>query len=138
MEAGMIARDLMTRDPRVVTPGQPLQHAARIMRDLDTGLVPVVDHADEHHLRGVVTDRGIAALCVAAGHANACTVAQHMAAEGFPTVGPAAHAGEVAERMRASVLHRVLVVEEDRLVGIIAPADLARHGLSMERELAAF
>jgi len=36
----MKARDIMTPDPEVVTPEEPISRAARIMRDYDVGIVP--------------------------------------------------------------------------------------------------
>ena len=40
----MNIRDVMTSNPRTVAPGDTIQNAARIMRDEDTGAVPVVDN----------------------------------------------------------------------------------------------
>ena len=38
----MKAQDIMTKDPRVVTPDTPVQEAARLMQSEDTGVLPVV------------------------------------------------------------------------------------------------
>lgn len=123
----MNARDLMTRNPLVVTPGQPLEDAARVMRDLDVGAVPVVDDPREPRLLGVITDRDMAVRCLAAGHAGECTVGEHMTAAPLHTVSPTADADEVMEMMKVCQVRRVLVTDGDRLVGIIAQADLARR-----------
>ena len=40
----MNIRDVMTPNPRTVTPDDTIQSAARIMRDEDTGAVPVVEN----------------------------------------------------------------------------------------------
>jgi len=55
----MVARELMTPEPRVVTGSDPVSHVARLMRDFDIGMVPVVDDAAHRHARGVITDRDI-------------------------------------------------------------------------------
>lgn len=52
----MKARDIMTPDPEVVTPEEPISRAAKIMRDYDVGLVPVVSTTDSWNLVGLITD----------------------------------------------------------------------------------
>jgi len=47
----------MTRDVRIATPDQTLQEAARMMADIDTGILPV---GDRDRLIGMITDRDIA------------------------------------------------------------------------------
>jgi CBS domain-containing protein len=122
----MKARDLMTAQPFVVTPDEPVSHAAEIMRDRDVGLVPVVDDRRRMSLRGVITDRDIAIRCVAEKHGHDCRVMDHMTVEPLDTVWPDADVHEVMEVMKDDRVRRVLVTEGDRLVGVIAQADLAR------------
>jgi CBS domain-containing protein len=50
----MHIRDVMTPNPRCVSPNDSIQNAARIMRDEDTGVVPVCDNG---RAVGIVTDR---------------------------------------------------------------------------------
>ena len=57
------ARDIMTINPRFVDRSTTLTAVARLMRDLDIGVVPVCD--DTGKLVGVVTDRDIVLRCVA-------------------------------------------------------------------------
>ncbi len=123
----MKARDLMTARPLVVTPDEPLVDAARVMRDLDVGAVPVVDDPRGMHLLGVITDRDMAVRCLAAGHTGECTVGEHMTPAPLRTVEPSAGVGEVMAVMKEHRLRRVLVTDGGRLVGIIAQADLARR-----------
>ena len=58
----MNIRDAMTPNPRCVSPNDSIQNAARIMRDEDTGVVPVVE---DGRAVGVVTDRDIVVRAVA-------------------------------------------------------------------------
>lgn len=121
----MQAREIMTPNPRTVSPRDTLREAALIMRELDVGIVPVVDESDAGRLRGVITDRDIAVRHVAEGHTGECSVADHMS-EGVTTVGPDDDLDRVMESMRQDRVRRIPVVEKDgRLVGIIAQADLA-------------
>lgn len=122
----MKAREIMTARPAVVTPDAPLAHAAAIMRDLDVGIVPVVDDVSRMHLEGVLTDRDIAVRCVAQQHDSKCRVRDHMTAHAIDTVGPEAEIADVITKMERDRLRRIPVVDDARrVVGIIAQADLA-------------
>jgi CBS domain-containing protein len=122
----MLAREIMTPNPRVVTTDEPLAHAAAIMRDLDVGIVPVVNDRVKLRLEGVITDRDIAVRCVAAQHGTHCRVRDHMTADRLDTVRPDAPLADVIELMERDRVRRIVVVGQDeRVVGIIAQADLA-------------
>ena len=122
----MKARDIMTPNPAVVTPDMPIARAAEIMRDLDVGIVPVVDDVSRMHLEGVITDRDIAVRCVAQKHDAKCRVSDHMTAHAIDTVGPDASVADVIAKMEQDRVRRIPVVDETkRVVGIIAQADLA-------------
>ena len=97
------------------------------MRDSDVGVVPVVDDAGSMRLAGVVTDRDIAVRVVAEGRDRSTHVRDVMSA-GLATVGPDDDLDRVTEVMKAQQVRRVPVCEGDRLVGIIAQADVAREG----------
>lgn len=122
----MKARELMTKDPEVLTENDSIQKAAQRMRDLDVGLMPVVDDASSRRLRGVITDRDIATRHVAEGHdSGECTVGSEMTKGKLHTVTQDDDDSTVMERMRAGKVRRVPVMDNDRIVGIIAQADLA-------------
>ena len=63
----MNIRDVMTSNPRTVSPDDTIQNVACIMRDEDTGVVPVVENG---RAVGVVTDRDIVVRAVAEGQLN--------------------------------------------------------------------
>ncbi len=120
----MRVRDIMTGDPRSVRPEDTVKDAARVMRDGDFGAVPVIDR--EKHLSGIITDRDIAVRCVAEGHDGSCTVAEHMTRQ-TRTVRSDDDVDRAMEVMRAERVRRVPVVDDERVVGIVAQADLARQ-----------
>src|SRR2546428_533635 len=60
----MNIREVMTPNPQCVSPSDSIQNAARIMRDCDTGAVPVVDNGRPV---GILTDRDIVVRAVADG-----------------------------------------------------------------------
>jgi CBS domain-containing protein len=121
----MKAREIMTRDLKVVIPGDSLSRAAQIMREADVGIVPVVDDEGSRRLRGVITDRDIAIRHVADGHDTDCVVADHMS-DRLTSVSPDDDVEDVLRTMQREQVRRLPVVEDgDRLVGLIAQADIA-------------
>ena len=126
----MKARDLMTENPECVTREDTLQRAAEIMRDHDVGIVPVVEDRGSMRVSGVITDRDITVRHVAEKHSADCKVGDHMSTK-VHSVGPDDDADRVFELMKREQIRRVAVVEGgDRLVGIIAQADVATEGRS--------
>ncbi|MBI4409621.1 MAG: CBS domain-containing protein [Gemmatimonadetes bacterium] len=124
----MKARDIMTPNPEVVTPDEPVTRAAELMRDLNVGIIPVVDDRSSMRLTGLITDRDIAVRHVAEGHQQACNVSDHMTSDTLNCVRPDADVDEVMSLMGRDQVRRIPVVESDnKLVGIIAQADLAVH-----------
>lgn len=121
----MQAREIMTKDPQTLTPEATVTDAARIMRELDVGIVPVVRNGSDRQLEGVITDRDIAVRHVAEHHGNDCRVGDHMSSD-IATARPDDDVDRVMERMRDAKVRRMPVVEEGgKLVGIIAQADLS-------------
>jgi CBS domain-containing protein len=122
----MKARDLMTENPECVTEGDTIEHAAQLMRKLNVGMVPVVDDASSRRLLGVITDRDIAVRHVADGHdSHECRVGDEMSRNRLYTVTPDDDDSTIMSRMKEGQVRRIPVVENDRIVGIIAQADLA-------------
>lgn len=122
----MKARDLMTENPEFVTPDDSVSRAAQIMRDIDVGGVPVVDDPGSRRLQGLITDRDIAVRHVAEGHQQECRVRDHMTSGRLDSVRPDADEQEVLDLMGRHQVRRIPVVDDgDRLVGIIAQADVA-------------
>ncbi len=125
----MKAQDIMTRNPDVLTPDEPVSRAAQLMRDRNVGIVPVVEDKSSMKLCGVITDRDIAIRHVAEGHGNQCQIKDELSREPLRTVRPDADVNDVMNVMKRDQVRRVPVVEGDnRLVGIIAQADIAGRG----------
>ena len=119
-------RELMTESPRTVSSDAAVVEAARVMRDDDVGLVPVVDG---DRLVGTVTDRDIAIRVVAEERDPSSTTVREIASTDLVTIDPEQELGEALRLMAQHQVRRLPVVEEDgRLVGIVAQADVARHG----------
>jgi CBS domain-containing protein len=122
----MKARQLMTMNPEVVTPDEPVSRAARIMRDRDIGMVPVVRDTNAKVLVGIITDRDIAVRHVAELCQEDCSVATHMSREDIETIEEDDDSVAVLAAMQRREVRRLPVTNETgELVGVIAQADVA-------------
>ena len=117
----MNIRDVMTHNPRTVSPQDSIQHAARIMRDEDTGVVPVVDNGKPV---GVITDRDIVVRAVAEGGQLNRPVRDIVTSE-LVAATPDMSLSEATELMSTHQVRRLPVVENNRLVGIVSIGDIA-------------
>ncbi|MQA89294.1 MAG: CBS domain-containing protein [Gemmatimonas sp.] len=130
----MRASEIMTGDPQVVTPEAMVSEAATLMRDLDVGIIPVVDGSDKWRLKGVITDRDIAVRAVAEGKDGNLNVGDCMTHR-VRCVNKNDSVRDVMRVMRQEQVRRVPVIDrEGRLVGIIAQADLAVDYASRDRD----
>ena len=117
----MHIRDVMTPDPRCISPNDSITDAARIMRDEDTGAVPVVE---DGRPIGILTDRDIVVRAVAeSGQIN--RPVRDIVTSGVLSASPDMSTREAAELMSEHQVRRLPVVENDRLVGIVSIGDLA-------------
>ena len=118
-------REAMTSNPMTIEPGRPVADAARIMKDADTGIVPVVDG---DRLVGTITDRDIAIRVVAEGKSPESVTLGEIASRELVTIDPQQDLDEALRLMARHQVRRLPVVEEDgKLVGIVAQADVAKH-----------
>ena len=117
----MNIREVMTPNPRSVSPTDSVQNAARIMRDEDAGSVPIVDNG---RAVGIVTDRDIVVRIVAEGGQLNRPV-RDIASNSLVAASPEMSTREAAALMSEHQIRRLPVVENERLVGIVSIGDLA-------------
>jgi CBS domain-containing protein len=115
-------RDVMTPGVRTVSPSQSLGEAAAVMRQEDVGSVPVVQ---EGRLAGILTDRDIVTRAVAERRDPQAVTVDEVASRELVTVEPEQDLDEALALMARHQVRRLPVVEEGRLVGILAQADVA-------------
>ena len=117
-------RDVMTSNPRTVEADRPVAEAARLMKQEDVGIVPVVEG---DRLIGAVTDRDIVLRVVADGKDPQTTTVREIASTDLVTAHPQQDLSEALKLMAHHQIRRLPVVEEDgKLVGVLAQADVAR------------
>jgi CBS domain-containing protein len=118
-------RDVMTANPECVSEKDSIRDVARIMKDKDTGVVPVVDG---RKIIGLITDRDIVVRGIAEGHNLADLKISEVMTKGVRTVREDADVNEVLKTMGNSEIRRVPVVNtNDELVGIVSIGDIATN-----------
>lgn len=151
-------RDIMTRDVTVATRDTTLQEVAQMMRDEDTGVIPVVDREDapvatadnrledtsrinnrvrsNGRLVGLITDRDIVIRAVTEGRDVTTTRAEEVMTTDIHTAAPNDRVIDVIRKMGDKQVRRIPVVGEDGILrGIISMADVALE-TEEDRELA--
>ncbi len=118
----MKVSEAMTRDVRVASPDQTIQDTARLMAEVDTGVLPL---GEDDRLVGMITDRDIAVRGVAEGKGPQATIREVMT-EHVHYCFEDEDTDEVAQKMADSQVRRLPVLNRDkRLVGILSLGDLA-------------
>jgi CBS domain-containing protein len=122
---GTKVREVMTDRPRCVTPETPVSEVARLMKSEDVGSLPILDG---DRLIGIVTDRDIVLQAVAEEKDPRGMPVREVASQDLVTVGQDEDLSEALNRMASNQVRRIPVVDEDdRLVGIVTQADVARE-----------
>ena len=146
-------RDIMTRDVTVAERGTTLEEVARMMREEDTGVIPVVEQGEtpsdsvtevqrvpartsaNGRLVGLITDRDIVVRAIAEGRDCRATRAEEVMTSELYTVRPNDRVIEAIRRMGDKQVRRLPVVDrEGNLRGIISMADIALE-TEADREL---
>lgn len=123
------ARDVMSRGVRCVGEKESLRDAARMMRDLNVGALPIC--GDDDRLQGMITDRDIVVRCCADGVDVSRVKAGEFKGELY-WVDAEADINDALKIMRDKQVRRLPVIDtknDKKLVGMISEADLARCGL---------
>jgi CBS domain-containing protein len=122
---GQGIREVMSSNPCTIDADKPVSYAAKMMRDEDVGLAPIVEG---DRLVGTLTDRDIAVRVVAEGRDPDSTTVRDVASTDIVTVDPEQDLDEALRLMAEHQVRRLPVVEEDgRVVGVVAQADVARQ-----------
>lgn len=118
-------RDAMTANPRTIELDRPVVDAARIMAEEDIGSIPVVD--GDQILAGMITDRDIALRVVAEGRDPQTTRVAEIATTQVSPAYPDEPLDEALEQMAYRQVRRLPVIEDDRVIGILAQADIVHE-----------
>jgi len=119
----MQVKDVMTHGVECVSPDSTLQEAARKMKDLDVGPLPICDN---DRLAGMITDRDITIRAVAEGKDPRNTRVREVMTEGINYCFEDDDVAYAADQMKEKQIRRLVVLNrEKRMVGIVSLGDLA-------------
>lgn len=123
----MEAREIMTDNPACCTPQTSIREAAQMMAEHDCGCLPVLDDLQARHVQGVVTDRDLALRAIAQGR-DFDTPVREVMSDSPACCRLDSDIRDVEQIMAERQVRRVPVLDDqDRCVGMIAQADLARE-----------
>jgi CBS domain-containing protein len=117
-------RDVMTHDCACIGEGESVLEAARQLASRNIGSMPIC--GDDDRLKGMVTDRDIVVKVVSEGRDPASVTAGDLAQGEIVTVDVDASVEDALNTMSERQIRRLPVIENQRLVGVVAQADLAR------------
>jgi CBS domain-containing protein len=117
-------RDAMTEDPRSIGTSASVVEAARLMREAHIGSLPITDG---EQLVGMITDRDITTRVVAEAADPKTSVGDVCSRDVISVEADKDHE-EAVELMARHQVRRLPVVENGRLIGIVAQADIALTG----------
>lgn len=122
----MKVRDIMTPNPACCTPEDTAERAARLMKNLDVGAVPIIDNEQDRRPVGIVTDRDLCCGVIASGaDPKSARLSDYMSKD-VTCCRPEDDVREVSELMQSRQIRRVPIVDErGACCGIVAMADLA-------------
>ena len=120
---GTKVREVMTDRPRCVTLETPISEVAQLMESEDIGSLPVLE-GDQ--LAGMITDRDIVVRAIAQGKDPRGMPVREVASRELVTVYADDDLSNALKKMASEQVRRLPVVdEENRLVGVLAQADVA-------------
>ncbi|MEK0083396.1 CBS domain-containing protein [Benzoatithermus flavus] len=121
----MKVSDVMTRTVKTTTPDVTIREAARLMADLDAGILPV---AQGDRLVGMITDRDITVRAVAQGKGPDTRVEEAMTRD-VKYCYEDEQLDHVVKNMARLKVQRLPVMDRNkRLVGIVSLGDIAIQG----------
>lgn len=128
----MKVSEVMTRQVQVIGPDRSVREAARLMDELNVGVLPV---CDGERLQGIITDRDITVRATAAGKNPDSVQVREIMTEDVRWCFEDEAVEDVAQMMGDVQIRRIPVVDRNkRLVGIVALGDLATDHASGTNE----
>lgn len=121
----MKVEQLMSRGAECVSPSTTLQDAARRMKELDVGSLPICDN---DRLVGMVTDRDIVIRAIADGSDSTTTTVQRVMTPDITYCFEDQEVEEASRLMKDKRIRRLAVLNRDkRLVGMLSLGDMAQQ-----------
>lgn len=119
----MKVKDIMTHDPHVISPGETISQAAKLMKELNVGSLPVCDGT---RLVGMITDRDITTRSTAEGSNPLSIQVSEVMTPKVRFCFEDQDISEAAKLMQDEQIRRLPVLDRQKqMVGIISLGDLS-------------
>lgn len=123
----MLIKEIMTKDCQCIRPSSTLSDAAKEMKRLDVGSLPVC--GDDDKLAGMLTDRDIVVRAIADDKSPDETQVQDAMTSNVSYCFDDEATDQAVENMKGQQIRRLIVLNRDKkLVGIVSLGDLATKG----------
>lgn len=124
----MQVKEIMSENPRCVGPEMDLVQVAKLMKECDCGVIPVVNNPKDAKPIGMITDRDIIIRMVAEGKSPSQIKVKECMSPKTVTISPDAGLEQAAKLMEENQIRSLIVVNGNgRCSGIIVQAQLARN-----------
>ncbi len=120
----MLVKDIMNSYVVTISPDENASVAARMLSRHNVGILPVC--TGDGKLQGVVTDRDIVLRCIAADKKPDQTPVKNVMTSRVVTVSPQDDYKQASQKMAREQVRRILVTDQEKLVGILSLGDLTR------------
>lgn len=122
----MRIKDMMSKNIASCTPEASLHECARLMKDHDCGMIPIVEGNGQMKPVGTITDRDIACRAVAEGKNPLEMKAHEIMSKNPVTINLNDEHEDAIELMEDNQIRRLIVVNDNgECQGILSQADLA-------------
>ncbi len=118
-------REIMTGSAECARTTDTLVDAAKKMRDLDVGALPIC--GDDDRLHGMITDRDIVVRCIADGGDPSSVTVEEYGGEKPVTVGADDSVEDALRTMTDHSVRRLPVIDGHDLIGMLSQADIAKN-----------
>lgn len=119
------AREIMTGSAECANVNDTLIDAAKKLRDLDVGALPIC--GEDNRLHGMLTDRDIVVRCLADGGDPSATTVEQFTGDKPVTIGADDSVEEALQTMTQHGVRRLPVIDGHDLIGMLSQADIAKN-----------
>jgi predicted transcriptional regulator len=130
----MLVKEVMTPKPEIISVNASLREAAKKMKALDVGFLPVEEQ--DHSITGIVTDRDIALRGVAEKKDPSKTRVKDIMSHNVVTCPENADIQDAVQAMEKNKVRRLIITDSSgKPAGIISIGDIATHAEKISGEI---
>jgi CBS domain-containing protein len=119
---GSFVKDIMKKPVLSIDSSMTVMDAAKMMEDAKVGSIVVTEN---NTIAGILTERDFVRKIVAQNKSFSTKIKEVMSSP-LIVINPDETVWELAQLMKTRRIHRVPVVDKERLVGIVSTADITR------------